>query len=66
MPADRSGTFTLSGLRPGDYLIAAVDDAEAGDLTDTVFVAAVAKVATRLTLVAGDNKQDLQVVKVSR
>jgi len=66
MPADRTGAFTLAGLRPGDYLIAAVDDSEAGDLTDPVFIAAVAKLATPMTLAPGDNKRDLQVVKVSR
>ena len=47
-------------------MIAAVDDSEASDSGDTAFLQAVARVATRVTFAAGENKQTLQVVRVGR
>jgi hypothetical protein len=64
--ADARGAFNVGGLRPGDYLIAAVDDSEAAEPTAPAFLQALARVATRVTLAAGENKQALQVVKVPR
>jgi hypothetical protein len=64
--ADARGAFNVGGLRPGDYLIAAVDDSEAAEPTAPAFLQALARVATRVTLAASENKQALQVVKVPR
>lgn len=63
----RTGTFTIAGLPAGDYLIAALDDADVEDPRDPAFVAAVARAARPLSLADGDRKtQDLQIVNVGR
>jgi hypothetical protein len=64
--ANGTGAYTLPGLRPGEYLAAAVEDAEAGELQDAAFIQALAPVATRVVVVAGDNTLALRVVKVPR
>jgi hypothetical protein len=64
--ADTRGAFNIGGLKAGDYLIAAVDDSEAAEPTAPAFIQALTRVATRVTLAPGENKQALQVVKVAR
>jgi hypothetical protein len=64
--ASTTGAFTINGLEPGEYLLVAVDDAEAGELQDPKFIQAVAPLATRVTLAAGNNKMSLRLVKVPK
>jgi hypothetical protein len=62
--ATRKGAFTMNGLPAGDYLLAAADDADMGDPRDPKFLDAIARAATKITIVEGDKKaQDLQTVK---
>jgi len=62
--ATKKGAFTMTGLPAGDYLLAATDDADMGDPRDPRFLGAIARAATRITIVDGDKKaQDLQTVK---
>jgi hypothetical protein len=64
--ATKKGVFTMAGLPPGDYLVAALDDADLADPRDPAVINAVARVATKLTLSEGDRKtQDLQLVKAA-
>jgi hypothetical protein len=65
-PASRQGSYSVAGLRPGDYLVAAVDDSEAGELSDPAFIEAIARIGTRVTIGPGEQSQPLQVVKVVR
>jgi protocatechuate 3,4-dioxygenase beta subunit len=52
-----NGTFRLTGLRPGDYLVAAVDAAVLPlDMQRAETVAALARIATRVTLGRGDSR----------
>ena len=52
-----NGTFRLTGLRPGDYLVAAVDAAVLPlDMQRPETVAALARIATRVTLGRGDSR----------
>ena len=59
-----TGTFTLAGLPPGDYFIAAVRDEIAGDWQRPDFLEAAAAEATRVRLGEGDKQtQSLRVVR---
>jgi hypothetical protein len=65
--ASRSGAYAANGLTPGEYLIAAVDDAEVSDNQDSAFFDALARGATRITIGDAEKKvQDLVVVKVKK
>jgi len=46
------GAFRMPGLLPGEYLIAAIDDADIPDFADPPFLEAVSRFATRVTLTA--------------
>jgi hypothetical protein len=62
--ATKKGAFTMTGLPGGDYLLAALDDADLGDPRDPQFLDAIARSATKITLSNGDQKsQDLRTVK---
>ena len=56
MGTSTTGEFRLPGLPPGEYLVLAVDPELAIDLQDAQFVAAAARVATRVTLGEGEKK----------
>ncbi|HUF47667.1 MAG TPA: carboxypeptidase regulatory-like domain-containing protein [Vicinamibacterales bacterium] len=59
-----NGSFTLSGLPPGDYLVAAVRDEIAGDWQRTEFLESIATSATRVRLAEGDKQtHSLRVVR---
>jgi uncharacterized protein (DUF2141 family) len=62
----RTGAYSMVDLRPGDYLLAAIDDEDARELQDVAFVQRLAPIARRVTLAAGENSQALQVVRVPR
>jgi hypothetical protein len=58
----KTGTFSLSNLAPGEYLIAAVPADAVGDARDGKWLQALARVATRFTLAAHEKKSlDLSV-----
>ena len=58
------GSFSLAGLPPGEYFVAAVRDEAAGDWQRTEFLEAIASAATRVRLGEGDKQtQTLRVVR---
>ncbi|HKW00756.1 MAG TPA: carboxypeptidase-like regulatory domain-containing protein [Vicinamibacterales bacterium] len=61
----RSGTFTLTGLPPGDYLAAAVNPEAIENTRDPKAFDALARVASHFALTAGEKKSiDLTVVQI--
>ena len=65
--ATASGTaaYTLANLLAGDYLVAALDDRDVADNQDAAYIAAVARVATRVTVSDGEQKTlDLTIVRI--
>ena len=46
--SQRGGSFAVGGLLPGDYFVAAIEDADVPDVADAVFLEAVSRVATRV------------------
>lgn len=59
----RGGAFTVTGLLPGDYLVAAIDEADVPELTDADFFERVSRVATRVTLTAGRTSTQSLIVQ---
>ena len=67
VPASEQGVYTIGGLVPGDYLVVAVADEDASEMSDDAYLAAITRVATRVTLADLDRRAvDLQVVRVPR
>ena len=65
--ATAAGQFGISSLPPGDYYVAAVREDDAADWRDTSFLDALARVATRITILEGEHKSiDLQLREVRR
>jgi hypothetical protein len=66
--AGKTGAFTLGNTFPGEYFVAALDDAElAQNDQDLGFFEALSRVAMRVTIAPGDKKtQNLQIVKIVR
>jgi hypothetical protein len=66
--ATKTGSYTMAGLVPGDYFIAALDDADlARRDQDLAFFDALSRVATRISIALGDKRtEDLSIVKVVR
>jgi len=63
--AGRNGAFTIPTLPPGDYLVVAISDADAGAYLDPKFLEKLDGVATRVTIERGQAKtQDLTTVLV--
>jgi len=63
----RTGTYTVPGLLAGDYLIAAIEEGDPNQTQDPVFIEAIARLASRITILEGDKRTlDLQLVKVPR
>jgi protocatechuate 3,4-dioxygenase beta subunit len=52
---DQSGVFHLRGLPPGDYSVAAVDDAEEGEWFDPSYLEGIRTGAKRLSLSEGES-----------
>jgi protocatechuate 3,4-dioxygenase beta subunit len=52
---DQSGVFHLRGLPPGDYSVAAVDDAEQGEWFDPSYLEGIRTGAKRLSLSEGES-----------
>jgi hypothetical protein len=56
------GTFLMSGLPPGEYAIAAVEDLEEGELSSPAFLSELLTSAVTLRVAEGESRrQDLQV-----
>jgi hypothetical protein len=60
---DQSGLFTLKGVRPGDYLIVAVNSVANNQWNDPEYLELLREHATRVTLAEGDTKRVELVVK---
>jgi hypothetical protein len=59
---DHDGRFRVTGLPPGDYLIAAVTDIDPSDLRDPAVLEEMAAASVRVTLAEGEKKvQDLRI-----
>ena len=52
--ATQAGTFAID-VRPGEYLVAAIDEARANSWRTAAAINALAAHATRLTITRGDN-----------
>jgi protocatechuate 3,4-dioxygenase beta subunit len=52
---DHAGHFRLTGLPPGEYLIAAVDYVETGQWLDPTYLASLVRTAVRVTLAPGES-----------
>jgi hypothetical protein len=61
--ASQDGSFTLE-VRPGEYLVAAIDESRVADWRRVATVNALAGQAARITMVRGDNARDVRVVSV--
>ncbi len=63
--ASKTGAFTANGLLGGEWLVAALNDADVRDIKDAAFLDALSRVATRVTLADGEKKPiDLQIVRI--
>jgi hypothetical protein len=60
---DQSGLFTLKGVRPGDYLIVAVNSVANNQWNDPEYLESLREHGTRVTLAEGDTKRVELVVK---
>jgi hypothetical protein len=59
--AGKDGSFTFTRVPPGDYLMAAVDDAEPGEWYDPSFLQRLAPAAVRVAIAEGEKKvQDIR------
>lgn len=57
------GAFSVRGLPPDDYLVAALSDVEPGEWNDASFLDQLARAAVRVTLRAGETtRQDLRAI----
>ena len=63
-PPANDGSFSVMGLPPGEYALAAAEDIDAADLADPALLARLLASAYRFTLAEGETKkQDLQIGK---
>jgi hypothetical protein len=63
-PPASDGSFTVMGLPPGEYALAAIEDIDAADAADPALLARLLSSAYRFTLAEGERKsRDLQVGK---
>jgi hypothetical protein len=66
-PVGANGGYLFDSMPAGDYLVAAVDDADVTDDRDEAFFDAVSRVAERVTIVDGEHKTvDLTAARVPR
>jgi hypothetical protein len=60
--AGSDGSFVIRGLPAGDYLVAALTDVDASDLTDARFLDDIATAAVKIAIAAGQRTtQDLRI-----
>jgi hypothetical protein len=60
---DQSGLFTLKGIRPGDYLIVAVNTVRNNQWNDPEYLESLREQASRISLAEGEAKQADLVVR---
>jgi hypothetical protein len=61
----KTGTYQVSSLPIGDYLVAAISDELQGDWQDPQTIPSVARIAARLTIAEGEKKTlDLRVSQI--
>jgi hypothetical protein len=61
-PPSTDGSFSIVGLPPGEYAMAATEDADPADLADAAFLSQLLASSFRLTLAEGERKrQDLRL-----
>jgi hypothetical protein len=53
---DTNGRYSMAGLPPGNYLVAALTSIEPGDLADPAFFEIVAAAAVPISLTRGENR----------
>jgi protocatechuate 3,4-dioxygenase beta subunit len=64
---DQNGRFTVTGLPPGDYLVAALPYLQRGDSEDPEFLSALKSRATPISLAEGERKAvELKVIAYER
>jgi hypothetical protein len=64
--ANRPGAYAFANVPPGDYLVAALDRSNEGDMQDPGFIEALARVATKVTIALDPVTLDLQRTRVVR
>jgi uncharacterized protein (DUF2141 family) len=65
--AQKSGAYTLNAIGAGDYVVAAFNDEDAGDLQDAAFIANVLRSGTHVSIAEGEKKSlDLTVLRITR
>ena len=57
--ASRTGTYALPNIPAGEYLAAAIDRADDGDLQDPAFIERLSRVGTRVVVGATERTMDL-------
>lgn len=63
----KGGTFTLGAVQPGEYLLAALDDADVPENQDAAFYDVLARVASHVSVHEGEKPaQNLEIVKVKK
>jgi hypothetical protein len=63
--AAASGLYTVGGLLPGDYLVAAIDESAVPEIIDAAFLDAVSMFATRVTVGVSERRtQDLSIGRI--
>ena len=61
--ADQAGTYRFDAVRPGDYLIAAVEQMEPWQVNDPEFLAGLRERATKVTIGDEPARLDLKVIR---
>jgi len=64
--ANRPGAYTFNNVPPGEYLVAALDRSNEGDMQDPAFIEALARVATKVTIALDPVTLELQRTRVNR
>jgi hypothetical protein len=63
---DRAGDYSIPGLLPGEYYLAAVGDLTPENWTDPEFLATLAPLATRFAIDGGRQRLDLRLQSLRR
>ncbi len=64
--ASRAGAYSLANVPAGEYLVAAIDRASEGDMQDPVFIEALARVGTTVTVGTDARTLNLAKARVAR
>jgi hypothetical protein len=64
--ASRTGTYALTGVPAGEYLMAAIESASEGDMQDPEFIEMLSRVASRVIVTTTDKVIDLTRARAAR